>query len=256
MRISGVLADVSLSLDVSTDAQDSASDPVPVPRLTDAQIEAVRSGNTRYAPSLQWRSPTGKRSATIKFERDFSQQVGLDAARELDQSAGIDYHWTMSKNWDAVWGGTIQSKDREGLSDSVPGSESNVDDEQTNLELDRHLSHSFTLIPSMAYEKATGEDAELPLDLQAVTPSLRVEKGAFYGGRASVEYGLHYLFGEGDGSYFATEGYNRGITNRIEILAQADLQTHLHLNISYLARLEPHASSWDQKLTAEMRAVF
>jgi len=255
-RIGGVLEDMILSLDVSTDAQDSASDPVPLPRLTDSQIEAVRSGSTRYVPSLQWRSPTGKRSATLKFERDFSVQVGLDASRELDQSVSGEYHWTLSKDWDAVWGGMIESKNREGLADSTTGSESDVDDDQTHLELDRHLSHSFTLIPSMAYEKATGEDAALPLDLQAVTPAFRVEKGAFYGGRISVEYGLHYLFGEGDGSYFATEGYNRGLTNRVEVLAQADLQTHLHLNLSYLARLEPGASSWDQKLTAEMRAVF
>ncbi len=254
--VGGVLADVSLSLDVATDHQDSASDPVPLPRFTDAQIEAVRSGHSRYEPSLQWRSPIGKRSATLKFERDFSKEVGLDAARELDESVSAEYRWAWSQAWEAVWGGSAQSKDRQGLSDSTAGSESRVDAQQTHLELDRHLSHAITLIPAFAYEKAGGEDADLPLDLQGVTPSLRVEKGAFSGGRASVEHGLHYLFGQGDGSYFATEGYAKGVTHRIEVLAQSDLQAHLHLNLSYLARLEPHASSWDQKLTAEMRAVF
>jgi hypothetical protein len=112
------------------------------------------------------------------------------------------------------------------------------------------------LIPSAEYQRVTGEDAGLPLELQGLTPRARVEKGNFFGGRASLEYAAPYFFGQGQGSYFATGGFAKGLTHRFEALAQAALQTYLHLNFSYLARLEPEASSWDQKLSAEMRAVF
>ena len=38
--------------------------------------------------------------------------------------------------------------------------------------------------------------------------------------------------------------------------AQSALRTYLHLNANYLARLEPGASSWSQRFSAEVRAVF
>jgi hypothetical protein len=39
-------------------------------------------------------------------------------------------------------------------------------------------------------------------------------------------------------------------------LAQSEVQAHLHLNASYLARLEPGSPSWSQRFSAEARAVF
>ncbi len=255
-RISGVLADIDLSLDLATDYQDSSSDPVPLPRLTDAQIEGVRSGRARYEPSLRWHAPNGKRSATFRYQRDYSKGAGIYAYRELDSKTDAEYRWAWSDDWEALWGGALQSKDREGLTSSSPAAASHTDAQQARVELYRHLPRSFTLVPGLEYEAVRGTDAGLPLDLQGFTPRARLEKGSFFGGRASVEYALHYLYGQGEGSYFATEGYRKGLTNRIEVLAQSELQSHLHLNLSYLARLEPHASSWDQRMTAEMRALF
>ena len=149
--------------------------------------------------------------------------------------------------WEGLWGGSAESRFRRGLTASS-GAESRVEDQEVRLELYRHLPRSFTLVPALEYRRAEGEDAGFPIDLQGLTPKLRLEKGAFYGGRASVEYALHSLFGQGEGSYFATEGYRKGLTHRVEALAQSEIQTHLHLNLSYLARLEPHASSWDQRM--------
>ena len=120
----------------------------------------------------------------------------------------------------------------------------------------RLVIFGLTVSSSWEYRRAAGEDAGFPLNLQGVVPSARVEKGSFFGGRASAEYGLYYLFGRGEGSYFATDGYRRGITHRVELLAQSEVQKHLHLNASYLARLEPGASSWNQRFSAEARAVF
>ncbi|HAO98767.1 MAG TPA: hypothetical protein DCQ83_01845 [Fibrobacteres bacterium] len=253
--IGGVLADVDLSLDLATDYQDSSSDPVPLPRLTDAQIDAVRSGRTHYEPFLRWHAPSGTSSATLRYQRDYLRGAGLYAFREFDWRTDAEYRWSWSEEWEAAWSGMVQSKSRRGLSTSSI-SESRVDARQTRLELYRHLPHSFTLVPSMQYGSAQGENVGFPFDLQEVTTKARIEKGSFFGGRASVEYAWHYLFGQGEGGYFTTDGYRKGITHRIEALAQSELQSHLHLNFSYLARLEPHATSWDQKMTAEMRAVF
>ena len=255
MKIGGVLADIDFGLDVATDHQDSASDPIPLPRLTDGQIESVRSGHAHYEPSLRWHSREGQRSATARYQRDYSKGAGLYAFRELDWRTDEEYRWAWNEDWETLLGGTVQSKRREGLTASSP-SESHVDMQQGRVELYRHLPHALTLIPSVEYERAKGEDVGFPVDLQGVTPKARLEKGSFYGGRASVEYALHSLVGTGEGSYFATDGYRKGLTHRVEVLAQSEIQTHLHLNLSYLARLEPHASSWDQKMTAEMRAVF
>jgi hypothetical protein len=42
----------------------------------------------------------------------------------------------------------------------------------------------------------------------------------------------------------------------MEANAQFQMGGHMHLNFDYVVRLEPGASSPDQKLTAEARAVF
>jgi hypothetical protein len=62
----GVLADIDLSLDVETDHQDSAGQGLPLPRFTDALIEAVRSGRARYEPALRWAHPEGGRTAAAR----------------------------------------------------------------------------------------------------------------------------------------------------------------------------------------------
>ncbi len=256
LRVGGVLADVDLGFDVQTDAQDSSADPVPLPRLTDDEIEAVRSGRASYAPTLRWHSAATKRSATFRWQREYDKGAGLSAARQRSADGSGEYRWQWSEGWEAALDGDYGVKLSQGLSDSdATGSESHVQNGSGSISLYRHLSHAFTLIPEFAYAHTLGSDAGAPLDLQSVTPTARVEKGSFFGGRASLEYSWHYLFGVGEGSYFSTGGFLKGSTHRIEALAQADLKSYLHLNFSYLARLDPGAA-WDQKLSVELRAVF
>jgi hypothetical protein len=252
----GVLADADLALDIETDHQDSASETVPLPRFTDSQIDAVRSGRARYEPSLRWTGPEGDRSAHLRYRREYLKSAGIYAFRELDNETEAEYRHQWNEDWEASWTGLVQSKLRQTLDADAGAGESRVNAQRTRTIVYRHFPRAFTLGSSLEYRRAAGEDAGFPLNLQGVVPSVRVEKGAFFGGRASGEYGLYYLFGRGEGSYFATDGYRRGATHRVELLAQSEVQTHLHLNASYLARLEPGASSWSQRFSAEARAVF
>jgi hypothetical protein len=251
----GFLADADLALDVETDHQDSASDAVPLPRLTDSQIDAVRSGRARYEPSIRWNGPDGDRSANLRYQREYLRSAGIYAFRELRHQTEAEYRRQWNEDWEASWTGFLESKRRQALEASST-TESRVNAQRTRGILYRHLPRAFTLSSSLQYRRAAGEDAGFPLNLQGIVPGARVEKGAFFGGRASAEYELYYLFGRGEGSYFATDGYRRGVTHRIELLAQSAVQSHLHLNAGYLARLEPGASSWSQRFTAEARAVF
>ena len=94
------------------------------------------------------------------------------------------------------------------------------------------------------------------LNLQGLRPTLKLEKTSLFNGRAFVEYGLIYYWGEGEGDYYATDGYLRGLTHRVQANSQFQVGEHMHLNFDYVVRLEPRASSPTQKLTAEARAVF
>jgi hypothetical protein len=250
----GVLRDVDFSLDMQTDHQDSAADPVPLPRFTDAQIEAVRSGRARYEPSLRWTHPDGGQSATLLYRREYAKGAGLYAFRERASESRGEYRREWSEVWEGAWIGALESRWREGM---VAGSSiSRSDAQRLQMLLYRRLPRAFTLIPSLEYRHVEGEDGGFPLDLQGIIPRARVEKGGFFGGRASAEYGAFWLFGAGEGGYFVTEGYRRGVTHRFEAVAQSEVRTYLHLNANYLARLDPGVSAWSQRFSAEVRAVF
>jgi hypothetical protein len=112
------------------------------------------------------------------------------------------------------------------------------------------------LQPGIRYSRFEGEELGSPLSLQGIRPKLRLERTSWMGGRGSVEYSLQSLFGEGDGGYFATDGYRRGITHRWEMRLQAMAGASLHLDFHYLARWEPGENSPEQRMTAEARAFF
>jgi hypothetical protein len=245
---------VDISLDIETDHQDSASEPVPLPRFTDRQIDAVRSGRARYEPSARWAHPDGGRSVSLLWRRDYAKGAGTQAFRERGSETRGEYRHEWSEDWEGAWVGTLESRWRQGL---VTGSDvSRSDGRRAQMLLYRRLPRAFTLVPSFEYRRVTGEDAGFPLELQGVVPRARVEKGAFFGGRTSAEYGLFWLFGRGEGGYFVTEGYRKGVTQRFEAVAQSAVQTHVHINANYLARLDPGSNAWSQRFSAEVRAVF
>ena len=250
----GVLRDLELALDMETDHQDSTPEALPLPRFTDAQIEAVRSGRTRYEPSLRWAPEAGGQSLSLRHRREYAKGAGLYAFRERAGETRGEYRREWSDEWEGAWIGLLQSRRREGLTSGSAVSRNETQGAQ--MLLYRRLPHAVTLVPSLEYRRTNGEDAGFPLSLQGVIPRARLEKGNFFGGRASAEYGLHWFFGEGQGGYFVTEGYRKGVTHRFEAVAQSEVRTYLHLNANYLARLEPGAAAWSQRFSAEVRAVF
>ncbi|HEX2612239.1 MAG TPA: hypothetical protein VHO02_01440, partial [Fibrobacteria bacterium] len=164
----GILADVDLSLDIETDHQDSASDPLPLPRFTDRQIDAVRSGRARYEPSARWADPDGGRSASLVYRREYAKGAGTQAFRERDSETRGEYRHEWSEVWEGAWVGTLDSRWRQGL---VTGSSASRSEAQSaQMLVYRRLPHAFTLIPSLEYRRAAGEDAGLPLELQGVVP--------------------------------------------------------------------------------------
>lgn len=253
----GVLADIDLSLDMETDHQDSSAGALPVPRFTDAQIDAVRSGRTRYEPSLRWTplAPEGTRqSGSLHYRREYAKGSGLYAFRDRAAETRAEYRREWSATWEGAWIGALESRQRRSTNSDASSSDTRA--RRGQMLVYHRLPYAVTLIPSLEYRRVEGVDGGFPLDLHGVVPRARVEKGNFFGGRASAEYGLHWLTGTGEGGYFVTEGFRRGVTHRFEAVAQSALRTYLHLNANYLARLEPGAGSWSQRFSAEVRAVF
>lgn len=253
----GVLADIDLSLDMETDHQDSSSGALPLPRFTDRQIDAVRSGHTRYEPSLRWTPQAAegaRQSGTLHYRREYVKGAGLYAFRDRMTETRAEYRREWSERWEGAWVAALESRQRESVASGAASSDTRA--RRGQMLVYHRLAHAVTLIPSLEYRRVEGVDAGFPLDLHGLVPRARVEKGNFFGGRASAEYGLHWLTGTGEGGYFVTEGFRRGVTHRFEAVAQSALRTYLHLNANYLARLEPGASSWSQRFSAEVRAVF
>ena len=75
-------------------------------------------------------------------------------------------------------------------------------------------------------------------------------------GRAFIEYGLIHFWGRGEGGYYATGDYSKGMTHRAEANANFQVGDNIYLNFDYVIRLEPRGDRVVQKMSAEARAVF
>jgi hypothetical protein len=253
----GVLSDVEFSLDLETDHQDSTVDALPLPRFTDAQINAVRSGRSRYEPSLRWfpSSPTGaQQSASLHYRREYAKGAGVNAFLERLSESRVEYRREWLDVWEGAWIGALENRWRQSVGSGGVSSDTRA--RRGQMLVYRRLPRAVTLIPSFEYRHVAGEDGGFPVDLHGLVPRARVEKGNFFGGRASAEYGLHWLRGTGDGGYFVSEGFRKGVTHRVECVAQSEVRRSLHVNANYLARLEPGSTAWSQRFSAEVRAVF
>jgi hypothetical protein len=253
----GVLADMEFSLDLETDHQDSTVDALPLPRFTDAQINAVRSGRSRYEPSLRWfpASPTGaQQSASLHYRREYAKGAGVNAFLERLSESRLEYRREWRDVWEGAWIGALENRWRQSVASGTASSDTRA--QRGQMLLYRRLPSAVTLIPSLEYRHVAGEDGGFPVDLHGLVPRARLEKGNFFGGRASAEYGWHWLRGTGDGGYFVSEGFRKGVTHRVECVAQSEVRRSLHVNANYLARLEPRSTTWSQRFSAEVRAVF
>jgi hypothetical protein len=253
--VKGVLADVEFDLALSFDHQDTSGEASLLPLFTDAAIEAVRSGRSRYSPSLHWKGPDGRKAANLRIDRAYSRTAGLYAARERRFDQRADYRQEVGEQWEYALEQGYENRHRAGLTASGDGlSESGS--WIYGLRALRRLPRDFALEGRAQYQATGGRSPAGDLDLKGVKPALKLEKTSLYNGRAFLEYGVIWFWGEGEGNFYATDGFRRGLTHRMEANAQFQVGGHMHLNFDYVVRLEPGASAPDQKLTAEARAVF
>lgn len=255
--VRGVLKDLELVLDMAFDHQDTTGDAELLPLFTDAAIEAVRSGRSRFSPSLEWKDPAGDKSAQLRIDRVYARSAGFYAHREKRFDEKTDFRHEIGEAWEYALEQGFESRQRTSL--SSPSASAERDESETwtfGSRLLRRLPRDYALEGRARFERIQGNTPTGELDLQGLLPAIKVEKSSLYSGRAFLEYGLIGYWGRGEPSYYSTEGYRRGLTHRLEANAHFQTGEHMHLNFDYVVRLEPGSSRPSQKLTAEARAVF
>ena len=252
--VTGVLADIEIGLDLAFDAQDTGAHPALLPLVTDAQVDRVRSGHTRYAPALRWKSPGGGKAANLEGDRSYSRAVGLYAYRERLWTQRADFRSEAGPFWEWYLEQSFENRDR--ASGSGSASRTRNRNQIYGARLTRKLPKSFQAEARSQYLLIEGSEPGGSLDLRGTKPALKIEKASLFNGRAFIEYGLVYFWGRGQGGFYATGDYSKGLTHRFEANANFQVGANLYLNFDYVVRLEPGGDRLVQKMIAEARAVF
>lgn len=250
--VRGVLADVEFTLDLAFDDQDTSVSPGLLPLFTDDQIDEVRSGRARYSPALHWKHPAGGRAANLYVDRSYGRGAGIYAYKELLWSQRTDYRMEMGEDWEGYLEQSYEDRDRSGQSASAASANRN---QLYGARLSRDLPYAFLAEGRTQYLRIEGSAPTGDVDLQGVKPALKLEKTSLFNGRAFLEYGVIYFWGQGDGGYYATGDFAKGLTHRAEANANFQVGENIYLNFDYVIRLEPQGKLV-QKMTAEARAVF
>ncbi|MDB5107051.1 MAG: hypothetical protein JWP91_4740 [Fibrobacteres bacterium] len=253
--VSGVLADLEFTLDLAVDNQDTSMNPGLLPLFTDDQIESVRSGRARYSPALHWTAPGGGKAANLYVDRSYGRAAGIYAFRERLWNQRADYRREIGDDWEYFLEQSYENRSREGLSGGAASESRNLN-QVYGTRVTRKLPKSFQVEGRGQYLLLEGTSASGPTDLQGVKPALKVEKTSLYNGRAFVEYGMIYFWGRGEGGFYATGDFAKGLTHRAEANANFQVGQNIYLNFDYVVRLEPRGTRLVQKMTAEARAVF
>src|SRR5690606_38054156 len=124
------------------------------------------------------------------------------------------------------------------------------------MRLSRKMPRSYILGGRSQYLNINGEAFSGSADREGVKPARKLEKTCRYNGGAYAEYGLVYFWGEGEGGFYATGDFAKGLTHRAQFNANFQVGENIHLNFDYIIRLEPEGNRLVQKMTAEARAVF
>ncbi len=253
--VSGVLADIELTLDLAMDDQDTSANPGLLPLFTDDQLQTMRSGRARYSPALHWTAPAGGKAANLYVDRSYSRAAGVYAFQERLFDQRSDYRQEVGEDWEYFLEQSYEDRDRQGLAGGSAGAAQNQN-QLYGARVTRKLPRSFQAEIRGQYLNLQGEAFSGPTDLQGVKPALRIEKTSLFNGRAFVEYGLIYFWGRGDGGFYATGDFAKGLTHRAEANANFQVGQNIYLNFDYVVRLEPGGDKLVQKMTAEARAVF
>ncbi len=253
----GFLADIQLQLDWDLRHQDSTSVESLIPLFTDAQIDGVFSGASRYQGRLSWTHPGAARVANITLERIYDRAAGERAYREKRWREKTDFRHEVSSRWEYSFYQSYDYRGRTSLRESGGGAEGRS--QAGGGEITRHFPRHYALKPSFEVSHIEGS-VPGSLDGKAswfgYKPRLRVEKGALYDGRAFLEYGMEYFQGSGEAGLYAAGGHRLGLTQRMEAGANFRVGTHMFLYLNYVARKEPDRQDLLQRFSAEARAAF
>jgi hypothetical protein len=251
--VTGVLADIEFNLDLDFDAQDTSAGPGLLPLFTDAQIDRTRSGRARYAPAAHWKSPQGGKAANLEVERSYGKASGTFAYLERLWTQRADYRAELGADWEGFLEQSFEDRDRTGQAE---GSRATNRNQVYGARLTRKLPRAFQAEARSQYLVIEGESPSGPTDLRGVKPAARLEKTSLFNGRAFLEYGLIYFWGEGRGGFYELGDFSKGLTHRAEANANFQVGDNIYLNFDYVLRLEPRGERVVQKMTAEARAVF
>jgi hypothetical protein len=252
--VSGVLADIEFGLDLAFDAQDTSAHPALLPLVTDGQLDRTRSGRSRYAPALHWKAPGGGRAANLELDRSYSRAAGIYAFHERLWSQRADFRSEAGPDWEWYLEQAFENRDR--VSGSASTSRSLTRNQTYGTRLTRKLPKNFQAEARSQFLRIDGSGSEGATELQRVKPAVKLEKSSLFNGRAFVEYGLIYFWGLGQGGYYATGDFGKGLTHRFEANADFQVGANLYLHFDYVARVEPRGERLVQKMSAEARAVF
>jgi hypothetical protein len=250
--VKGVLADLEFNLDMAFDDQDTSESPGLLPLFTDDQIDQVRSGRARYSPALHWKHPDGRRAANFYVDRSYGRGAGIYAFQERLWNQRSDYRQEIGVDWEGYLEQSYEDRDRSGQTASAASANRN---QLYGLRLSRDLPYAFLVEGRSQYLRIEGEAPSGDVNLQGVKPAFKLEKTSLFNGRAFVEYGVIYFWGQGDGGYYATGDFAKGLTHRAQANANFQVGENIYLNFDYVIRFEPQGKLV-QKMTAEARAVF
>ncbi len=253
----GFLADIQLQLDWDLRHQDSTGDYGLIPLFTDAQIEKVFSGASRYHGLLTWRHPKGARVANFTLERLYDRAAGERAFREKRWREKADFRHEWSSRWEYTLFQTFESRGRSSLKETGGAAEGRS--RAAGGELTRHFPRAYDGKVAMEFSHIEGGAGGFEDENAAwygFKPRLRAEKGALYDGRAFLEYGLEYFRGSGEAGLYAAGGNRLGLTHRVEAGANFRVGAHMFLYMNYVARREPDRNELLQRFSAEARASF
>lgn len=253
--VTGFLADIEFTLDLAMDHQDTTGELGLLPLFADAQLDRARSGHSRYSPALHWKAPDTRKTANLYLDRSYSLAAGINAFREKLWNQRSDFRQEVGEQWEYTLDQAFENRLREGFSVGTTSTSEN-DNYTYGARLLRKLPKSFSLEGRGQYLTISGNSSTGPTELQGVKPALKLEKASLYNGRAFVEYGIVYFWGIGDGGFYTTGEFVRGLTHRMEANANFQVGQNMYLNFDYVLRLEPGGNKVTQKLTAEARAVF
>jgi len=253
--VTGVLADIEFTLDLAIDHQDTTGNLGLLPLFADAQLEKARSGHSRYSPALHWKAPDSRKTANLYLDRSYSLAAGINAFREKLWNQRSDYRQEIGADWEYTLDQAYENRLREAPSAGATATSEN-DNYTYGARLLRKLPKSFSLEGRGQYLTVSGNSSTGVTELQGIKPALKLEKASLYNGRAFVEYGVVYFWGTGDGGFYTTGEFVRGLTHRMESNANFQVGQNMYLNFDYVLRLEPGGNKITQKLTAEARAVF